>query len=198
MKNLFVVASIGILCVTASVSRAQVPAPPQSWLDRPLVHWNRGGERVPRAKLTANDREAKLKECALTLRRSTPAERAVADAGWIPFLNYGRPLVEGDVEVIGGMAGSDGMCRPTDYNIFVFVGGRFAGTLSPQLMVARIDSQLGEARIADRNTLSATFARYTDKDPLCCPSSEVIVTYRIDRASGAPIVVPQTATAAAR
>ncbi len=37
----------------------------------------------------------------------------------------------GDGEVVLGRSGVDGMCRPLGYQGFVFVGGRFAGTLAP-------------------------------------------------------------------
>jgi len=52
------------------------------------------------------------------------------------------------------MTAADGMCRPAHFNVFVFVGGRFAGTLSPQLMTSRLDASIGALRIA------AEFARY--------------------------------------
>ena len=89
------------------------------------------------------------------------------------------------------MTGGDGMCRPTGYNIFVFVGGRFAGTLSPAAMNSRDDASSGAVRILGADSLSAEFARYAaQKDALCCPSSRVTVRYRIDRAGAGPVVVP--------
>jgi len=34
------------------------------------------------------------------------------------------------------------------------------------------------------------FARYTEKDPLCCPSSRSTVRFRIDRTNAGAVVVP--------
>ena len=87
------------------------------------------------------------------------------------------------------MAGSDGMCRPTQYNVFVFVDGRFAGTLSPVLMDSRFDGSSGAVRLPLPN-VTAEFARYTPNDPMCCPSSRVTVRYRIDRTPSGAVVVP--------
>jgi hypothetical protein len=88
------------------------------------------------------------------------------------------------------MSAADGMCRPVAYNLFVFVGGRFAGVLSPAVMTSRLDGSSGAVRMLSRDSLSAEFARYKEGDALCCPSSRVSVGYRIDRASGRPLVEP--------
>ena len=82
------------------------------------------------------------------------------------------------------------MCRPVTYNVFVFVGGRFAGTISPTTMTSRLDGSSGAVRITSRDTITAEFSRYADKDALCCPSSRVTVRYRIDRSGSQPVVVP--------
>ena len=122
---------------------------------------------------------------------TTPGERALVEAGWVPFRMFDRQIVERDVEIIGGLAGADGMCRPLDFNVFVFVSGRFAGTLSPEQMQSRTDSSIGGAiRLSQDDMIDAGFERYTEKDPLCCPSSHLTVRYRIDRQSTPPVVVP--------
>ena len=120
--------------------------------------------------------------------RSTAAERAVDTAGWIPFWNFDQQLLRDDVEIVGGMRGADGMCRPANYNIFVFVGGRFAGVLSPVPMTSRLDSSSGVVRMQPP-AITAEFARYTNTDPMCCPSSHVRVSYRIERTTAGPVVV---------
>ncbi len=97
--------------------------------------------------------------------------------------------MQGDVEIIAGMSGADGMCRPTGFNLFVFVGGRLAGTLSPVPMSSREDGSVGAVRLAPEGTITAEFARYTEKDALCCPSSRVSVRYRVERGAAA-VVVP--------
>ena len=103
------------------------------------------------------------KRCKLSIRRDTPAQRALAEAGWLPYLHVDREIVQRDVEIVGGMTEADGMCRPMDYNIFVFVGGRLAGTLSPLLMTSRTDGAIGAVRLAPDDTIAAEFARYADR-----------------------------------
>lgn len=181
------------LCVVAGLSVAtfaQTRPASVDWLDKPLAAWNTAGAAVPKASIDATARDEVMKTCDLTLRRSTPGERALADAGWIPFRNFDRQLVQDDIEIMDGMSAADGMCRPVGYNIFVFVGGLFAGTLSPSLMNSREDASSGAVRILDRDTLSAEFARYTDKDPMCCASSRVTVRFHIDRTGRQPVVTP--------
>jgi hypothetical protein len=169
----------------------QVLVPPESWLDRPLVNWNTPDRSIP-AAVTNREAVAEItKRCAsLQVRRSTQGERAVSEAGWLPFLMFDRQIMARDVEIIGGLAAADGMCRPVDFNVFVFAAGQFAGTLSPDRMASRSDSSVGGAiRLAD-DVISAEFARYASADALCCPSGRVTVRYRIDRRGPFPLVVP--------
>ena len=99
------------------------PAPEPTWLDRPLSNWNIPGRAMPRAGCRTERRSPRSpKRCTLlTVLRNTPGERAVADAGWLPFHMFDRQIVQRDVEIVGGLAGADGMCRPVDFNVFVFV-----------------------------------------------------------------------------
>jgi hypothetical protein len=163
------------------------------WLDRPLANWNKAGGLVPAAPAPEEPLKSVIGRCRLTSLATGPA-RAVSAAGWIPFNYFGKPIVLDDVEVIGGMTGGDGMCRPTQYNVFVFVGGRFAGTLSPAPMTSREDGSSGEVRIAPAQ-ITVEFARYAARDPLCCPSARTTVRFRIDR-TPPPIVVPLDAVTA--
>ena len=104
---------------------------------------------------------------------------------------FDRQIVQRDVEIVGGLAGADGMCRPTQFNVFVFVKGQLAGVLSPSDMDSRTDGSIGGGiRLAEDETIAAEFARYTGVDPLCCPSGRVTVRYRIDRMASPPVVVP--------
>jgi len=104
---------------------------------------------------------------------------------------FDRQIVQRDVEIVGGLAGADGMCRPVHFNVFVFVNGRLAGALSPYDMDSRSDGSVGGGiRLAEDDTISADFARYNSADPLCCPSGRVTVRYRIDRKASPPVVVP--------
>jgi LppP/LprE lipoprotein len=178
------------VCSFASAASAQPP--PASWLDRPAASWNKAGDKVPApagVPSGGESRSAILTRCKLMPPQSTAPERAVDAAGWIPFWNFDQQLVRDDVEIVGGMSGADGMCRPTSYNLFVFVAGRFAGVLSPAPMSSRLDSSSGAVRMPLPN-ITADFARYTSTDPLCCPSSHVRVTYRVDRTAAGPVVVP--------
>lgn len=184
-----------LLLLTLSVSAAQ--SIPSSWLDRPLVSWNKAGGPVPRAPGGDEAIASVIRRCQLTPPRSTSAERAVDTAGWIPYWNVDQQLVRDDVEIVGGMRGADGMCRPLMYNLFVFVGGRFAGVLSPTPMTSRLDSSSGVVRMA-LPVVTAEFVRYGSTDPLCCPSSRVSVRYRIDRTAAGPVVAPVEIRAARR
>jgi hypothetical protein len=179
--------AVGTVLLTVSVAAAQNS--PASWLDRALTSWNHAGDAVPIAPAADEANTSVISRCRLTPPRTTTAERAVDAAGWIPFWNVDQQLVREDVEIVGGMRGADGMCRPVTYNLFVFVGGRFAGVLSPTAMMSRTDGSSSVVRLP-LPMITAEFARYTSTDPLCCPSSRVTVRYRIDRTAVGPVVAP--------
>jgi hypothetical protein len=194
-----------ILAAGAAACSAEAPPPQlanpatsppskasQSWLDRQLENWNTAGRDLAKAPPAEEPSADVVERCRLTPPQSTAGERAVAAAGWIPFLPGGKPLSQNEVEIIGGMAGADGMCRPVDYNLFVFVAGKFAGTLSPAVMTSRLDGSSGMVELMS-DSIDAEYSRYTETDPLCCPSSRVRVRYRIER-SPDPVVVPTTVT----
>jgi LppP/LprE lipoprotein len=175
--------------VLAVPTTAAQEAASGGWLDRALTNWNAAGGTMPSAPAADEPVAAIISRCRLAPPRSTAAERAVDAAGWIPFWNVDQQLVRDDVEIVGGMRAADGMCRPESYNLFVFVGGRFAGTLSPVLMASRLDGSSGVVRMAPPK-IATEFARYGPTDPLCCPSSRVTVNYVIDRSAAGPIVAP--------
>ena len=160
----------------------------QSWLDRPLTNWNDALATIVRGVSDEETIADLAKRCSLPVRRGTAAERLLADAGWLPYLHVDREIAQRDLEILGGMTGADGMCRPVGFNVFVFVGGTLAGTLSPTLMSSRADGAIGAVRLRPDDTMSAEFARYEDSDAHCCPSSRVNVRYRIDRAGDRPVV----------
>jgi hypothetical protein len=177
------------LLILSTVLNARPPEP--TWLDRPLKSWNIPGRAIPRTTTVERNIDEVTKRCALApIKRNTSGERALADAGWVPFYMFDRQIVQGDVEVVGGLSGADGMCRPMGFNVFVFVAGRFAGTLSPAAMASLTDLSLaGGIRLAE-DMVAADFARYVESDALCCPSGRVTVRYRIDRSTTPPVVVP--------
>lgn len=165
-------------------------APAPSWLDEPLAAWNTPGRPVPAAPRLKESREDTTTRCRLTVLRSTPGELEVAAAGWIAFHHLDRQLLRDEVEIIGGMAAADETCRPMTYNLFVFVGGRFAGALSPAPMSSRLDASSGAVRLTAPDRITADFSRYNNADTPCCPSSHIVVRYTIDRSGPHPVVVP--------
>jgi hypothetical protein len=172
-------------------SRVLGQALAETWLDRPLVGWAGRGAPIPTPPPGTGESQAALRErCDLTLPAMTDAERALADAGWMPFRYFDRQLREHDIEIVGGLTGSDGMCRPIGFNVFVVVGGRFAGTLSPVNMDSRTDGVSGAIRILSADRVAVEYARYGQADALCCPSSRVTVTFRVDRSGSPPVIIP--------
>ena len=145
------------------------------WLDRPLAEWNRPGASLPMAPPPKGDPPTDPR-CAGPLRQpERPPERAVVKAGWSLF---GKARFSGATIVLLAEASVDGMCRPWDYQAFVFVSGRYAGTLSPKLMDSRTDGALTEVRVVSPTEIEVVFLRYVDADPLCCPSRLSTVRYR--------------------
>jgi hypothetical protein len=157
------------------------------WLDKPLAGWNEAGASLPKAPEPKGD-SPNDPRCAGPVRQPvTPPERAVAAAGWSL---YGEARVAGATTILLGEASVDGMCRPWDYQAFVFVGRLYAGTLSPVVMDSRADSALSEVSVLSPTELEVTFLRYTDTDALCCPSRQSTVRYRIERRLNGVVVVP--------
>ncbi len=152
-----------------------------SWLDRPLNNWNRANGAIPQAPRTLAPIEG---ICRQQIRNpETIAERAVTRAGWSL---YGPTQSYSGTVVMMAMASADGMCRPNQYNAFVFVRDRFIGTLSPEPMMARSDGSLSVYYLQSATELSSEFNRYSSDDALCCPSQKSMVTYNLS-----PIVAPK-------
>jgi hypothetical protein len=87
------------------------------------------------------------------------------------------------------------MCRPRQYQAFVFVRGAFAGTLSPRPMDSRSDGAIGHFFLQNSTALVAEYERYTSTDPLCCPSSRSTVVFQITKDG---VVAPVSAGASSR
>jgi LppP/LprE lipoprotein len=157
------------------------------WLDKPLSTWNQAGASLPTAPEPKGD-SPNDPRCAGPVRQpATPSERAVAAVGWSL---YGKAQAKGDTTVLLAEASVDGMCRPWDYQAFVFVKGTFAGALSPVFMDSRTDGALSEVRLLSPTSIEVTFMRYVDADPLCCPSRLSTVRYRIEHRPQGPAVAP--------
>ena len=157
------------------------------WLDAPLVNWNRAGMAVP----TAPPMPATIDpQCLGQLRPpETPEDQAVAAAGW---RMYGSYQAGWGIKSIKALSGFDGMCRPVDFQEFVFVDGVLAGTISPSLMSSRTDGA-GQVEWLGERVLTATYRRYQPSDPLCCPSASTSVSFRVDRGAAGPLLVPESA-----
>ncbi|HQU92728.1 MAG TPA: YbaY family lipoprotein [Pyrinomonadaceae bacterium] len=171
--------SLALVVITLLMSAAAFGQ--TSWLDRPLNNWNRANGAIPQAPRTLAPIEG---ICRQQIRNpETIAERAVTRAGWSL---YGATQSFSGTVVIMAMASADGMCRPNQYNAFVFVRDRFIGTLSPEPMMARSDGSLSVYYLQSATELSSEFNRYSSDDALCCPSQKSMVTYNLS-----PIVAPK-------
>jgi hypothetical protein len=175
-----------MLIAALSASAAPVSAD-GAWLDQPLVSWNEPGMAIPAAPPPSPFTDSRCE------RQHRPAEtaedEAVAAAGWTLFGAYQSGW---GLRLIYGLAGHDGMCRPLEYQEFVFVNGVFAGTISPSPMNARTDGAENRTFISDGESLLAQFVRYRDSDPLCCPWGTSSVQYRINLDAAAPVLLPSS------
>jgi hypothetical protein len=181
--------SLGALLVVigTTVLSAQLAT---AWLDRPLAGWNQPKGNVPASRIAADSEATLERRCSAPKSASPGAVDAVRKARWVPYLHLDQTIASNYIEVIGGMTGATAGCEPLYFNLFVFVGGVFAGTVSPALMAPSRDSAAGAVRITGPDTLTVEFARFMPGDAECCPSSRVRVSYRIDRAGAGPALVP--------
>jgi hypothetical protein len=168
-------------------------ASPVAWLDaKTLPTWNTSAT-LPARTGAADPQLAKSGRCYDSTRPATsPEDRQLIARGWSlvgPYQRYGATVI------VTGMGGVDGMCRPEAFQTFVFVGGAFAGTLSPKLMNAREDASIASLGVSLYNAsdFAADFARYSADDPLCCPHATTTVMYEIKTVNGRPRVVADSA-----
>ncbi len=165
-----------------------------AWLDADApANWHSRAPTVPAAPRVDGNNDPRCREAERPAE--TPEDRQLTAKGWRLFHDYQGGW---NVRVIWALSSYDGMCRPWGYQAFVFYRGPFAGTLSPDAMNSRTDASLSTVQLAAPGVagdlLIATFQRYADSDPLCCPSRRTLVRYSIDRTGSAPIVVPVGAT----
>jgi hypothetical protein len=164
------VAAAMVLC-HAAAGWAQERA--GSWLDDEKPRsWNKPGAAIPGAPKIAGDADPRCRE---TMRPpQLDEDKRVRAQGWNLVGAYQGGW---EILVIRGTAGYDGMCRPRQYQDFVFVRGAFAGTLSPQPMESRTDGALGRVSLQSAARLTVEYARYAAKDALCCPSRTTSVVF---------------------
>ncbi len=157
-----------------------------AWLDGTTANWNTVGGEIPQAPRHDGER---FTGCEQVLRPATlPEDARVTAAGWTLT---GDARVFGTTTVIMAMADIGGQCRPFDYQVFVFVHGAFAGTLSPSPMQSRSDGSLFEFDVVREGQIRASFNRYRPGDPQCCASASKRLSYTIDLTAGSPLLVPQ-------
>jgi hypothetical protein len=118
----------------------------------------------------------------------------VVDAGWHLYTSYQAGW---NMKIIAAAVGHDGMGRPLGYQFFVFKDGTYIGTLAPEPMNSRSDGALSVAYLIGPQSINATFLRYTESDPLCCPLSSTFVSYSITTTPSGSVVNPVSATTSA-
>jgi hypothetical protein len=161
---------------------ARVQSPAASWLDTAApAPWNIPGASIPAAPTTDGNGDPRCGTQARPVQLEE--DRRLRERGWdlIGAYQGGWQTV-----VIRAGSGYDGMCRPLQFQDFVFVRGVFAGTLSPHPMDSRTDGAIGRALLQGDGRLVAEYARYAASDPLCCPSASTSVSFEI---SGDPPLV---------
>ena len=159
-----------------------------SWLDNSKpVSWNKSGRPVPAAPRVRGAIDPRCRDLARPAER--PEDKLLRQQGWDLVGAYQGGW---QILVIRGTASYDGMCRPRQYQEFVFVRGVFAGTLSPQAMDSRTDGALSRVYLQNNSRLTAEYARYAPTDPLCCPSRTTRVELEI--AHDGPVVRPLSAS----
>lgn len=161
--------------VFALCAHAGSQPPAGSWLDAAhFESWNRPGMPIPTAQQGQKNPDPRCRE---TMREpASEDEQKVRARGW----DLVGPTSEAEqVRVIVGTSDYDGMCRPRQYQEFVFARGVFAGTLSPHPMDSRTDGALSRVNIEAGGRVQAEYSRYGAADPLCCPSRITTVVFEI-------------------
>ena len=163
-----------------------------SWLDEAKpASWNTPGLPIPAAPKIQETVDPRCKEQVRPPQLDE--DKRLREQGWdlVGAYQGGWQML-----VIRGTAGYDGMCRPRQYQDFVFVRGIFAGALSPRAMDSRSDAALRRTSFESGRRLIAEFDRYTAADPLCCPSGTTSVVFEI--ANDTPVVRPVSASTSKR
>ena len=159
-----------------------------SWLDTPhLEPWNNPGMSIPFAPQGEKNSDPRCR--ALARSAESEQDEQLRARGWDLI---GPASAGGQIRVIGGTADYDGMCRPRQFQYFVFVRGIFAGTLAPRTMDSRTDGALGRVHIESNHELTVEYHRYGSADPLCCPSRTTTVAFDIGMEP--PVVRPVSAS----
>jgi hypothetical protein len=144
---------------------------------------------VPASSLSADAHAALEKRCGIPKSASPESIAALRRSRWVPFLHLDQAISRSGIEVVGGMTAATAGCVPESFNLFVFVDGSFAGTVSRVAMSPSRDGAAGAVRITGPDTLTVEFARYLPGDAECCPSSRERASYRIEKTGAGPTLV---------
>jgi LppP/LprE lipoprotein len=184
------VASLIIAMVASHPGIGRAQGKIASWLNEATpAAWNTPGLLIPAAPKIQGTGDPRCKEQVRPPQLDE--DKRLREQGWdlVGAYQGGWQML-----VIRGAAGYDGMCRPREYQDFVFVRGVFAGTLSPQTMESRADGALARVSLQSDSRLIAEYDRYAAADPLCCPSRTTRVVF--DVAKEAPVLQPVSASTA--
>jgi hypothetical protein len=161
---------VAIVACNSGIGRSQTKA----WLDESKpASWNNPGLTIPAAP-AVQDVNPRCREFGRP--PELEQDKRVQDRGWRLDGSYQGGW---EVVVIRGTASYDGMCRPWQFQGFVFVRGVFAGTLSPKPMDSRTDGALVRVFLTSKDRLTAQYQRYAPNDPACCPTSTTNVEFEI-------------------
>jgi hypothetical protein len=146
-----------------------------SWLDT-HKDWTWSDSELHRGR-----REGFNPKCDLFGRMpGTRAERLLWDNGWrLSGPSDSRSTAGLEIEIAYAYRSFDGMCRPEQFQAFVFVNENPMGTLSPDLMNSRGDDALTKVEIMGGGEIRAEYARYDAGDPRCCPSRRSVARFSI-------------------
>lgn len=206
MTAVFCAAALTLSPLLAGAQSGQTPtaapaaedsrkAPTGEWLDAiPVTRWNTQGAALPKPPAVEGEPLGSGRCAGQARPPDTPGDRALVTAGW---QLVGPLQVFGDVSLATAAVAADGMCRPLGFQAFVFVRGRFAGTLSPHPMDARADGVVTDLRLLTRDRIVVTYARYAGEDALCCPSRTSTATFGITRSPGGSVLALESVTTTA-
>jgi hypothetical protein len=173
--------TIAALIVIAATTLLAQPQP------SPLRGFGAAG--IPMSPLSEEAQLALEKRCGTPRTASPESIAALRQGRWVPFLHLDQAIARSGIEVVGGMTAASPGCEPERFNLFVFVNGSFAGTVSAAAMTASRDRAAGAVRITGADTFTVEFARYLPGDSECCPSSRERVSYRIEKTGNGPALV---------
>jgi len=179
------IAKIGLAALACCLSAFAQREAPKSWFDvfeaKGGKTWNRVGRRIPKPP-----HPTELEFCrAEKYTARTSEERAVAALGWALL---GAADMHNEISVVGAVASRDGMCRPNEFQYFVFANAKFVGTLSPGVMFARDDGAISGIAIPGDGRIVVEYLRYSQNDPLCCPSRITTADFAVRSEKGKPVL----------